>query len=365
MEIRCGSCNKLFRVADEKITGTGIKFACTRCGNYVKITRQDFEQYDLSKAAADVPPAFVPPAPTATFETAKTEATAGYEPAAAVPERGPEHPLPPAAETPHFEPVSLATKPTPAPEPEHILHPEPVVKPGQEAKPATASRPEPLRPSTPAASRPEPIPSAARPATTGADIISAGSLAPASSGKKYLILALLLVVLCAGAFFILRSAGYNVFRFTRPASKGTEVAPKGMTSPEGLQITSASGSLDQNQDLIISGAIENTTDKERTAWYVVVHVYDAQGAVLMNSRMLNGKQLYTKRDYEVLEKRGVNVQELKAKDLQEPGVVIPPKGSVQFEIRFMEPPVGISSFNASLQPFDPEQLFKEMAEEQK
>jgi hypothetical protein len=81
--------------------------------------------------------------------------------------------------------------------------------------------------------------------------------------------------------------------------------------------------------------------------------------------MLNGKQLYTKKDYEVLEKRGLNVQELKAKNLQEPGIVIPPKGSVRFEIRFMEPPVGISSFNATLEPFDPEQLFKEMAEEQK
>jgi hypothetical protein len=31
----------------------------------------------------------------------------------------------------------------------------------------------------------------------------------------------------------------------------------------------------------------------------------------------------------------------------------------------MEPPVDISSFNAALEPFDPEQLFKEMAEEQK
>ena len=362
MEIRCGSCNKLFRVADEKITGIGIKFACTRCGNYVKITRQDFEQYNLSKAAADVPPVFVPPSPTATFETAKTEAAAGYAPAAEMPGISPEQPLPPAAEAPHIEPASPATVPTPAPEPEH--HPEPAVKQAQEAKPAAAARPEPLRPSTPAASRPEPTPSAARPATTGADVISAGSLAPASSGKKYLILALLLVGLCVAAFFILRSAGYNVFRFTRLASKGAE-APKGMNSPEGLQITSASGSLDQNQDLIISGAIENTTDKERTAWYVVVHVYDAQGAVIMNARMLNGKQLYTKRDYEVLEKRGVNVQELKAKNLQEPGVVIPPKGSVQFEIRFMEPPVGISSFNAALEPFDPEQLIKDMAEEQK
>jgi len=138
-----------------------------------------------------------------------------------------------------------------------------------------------------------------------------------------------------------------------------------MTSPEGLQITAASGSLDQNQDLIVTGKIDNTTDKERAAWYIVVHVYDAQGAVLTSARMLNGKQLYTKRDYEVMEKRGMNVQELKARNLQEPGIIIPPKGSVQFEIRFMQPPVGISSFNAALEPFNPEQLFKEMAEEQK
>ena len=365
MEIRCGSCNKLFRVADEKITGAGIKFACTRCGNYVKITRQDFEQYNLSKVAAPVPPTFEPAATTATFETVKTEATTGYEPVAPLPEKGREHPLPPVAETPHIEPALPETKPTPAPEPEHILQPEPAVIPGQETKPTTATRPEPVHPSTPAAPRPEPIPSPARPATTGADIISAGSPVPASSGKKYLILALLLVVLCAAAFFILRSAGYNVFRFTRLTSKGTEVAPKAMTSPEGLQIASASGSLDQNKDLIISGMVENTTDKERSAWYVVVHVYDAQSAVLMNGRILNGKQLYTKRDYEILEKRGVNVQELKAKNLQDPGVVIPPKGSVPFELRFLEPPVGISSFNATLEPFDPEQLFKEMAEEQK
>lgn len=364
MEIRCGSCNKLFRVADEKITGAGIKFACTRCGNYVKITRQDFEQYNLSKTAAPVPPAFEPAAPTATFETAKTEATAGYEPTVAVPEKVPEHPLPPAAETPHIEPASPA-KPTTAPEPEHILHPEAAGKQGQEAKPATAPRTESLHPSTPAASRPEQIPSALRPASTGVEVISAGSPATASSGKKYLILVLLLVILCGAAFFILRSAGYNVFRFTQPASKGAEVVTKAMISPEGLQITSASGSLDQNQDLIISGMVENTTDKERPAWYVVVHVYDAQGAVIMHGRILNGKQLYTKRDYEILAKRGVNVQELKAKNLQDPGIVIPPKGSVRFELRFMEPPVGISSFNAMLQPFDPEQLFKEMAEEQK
>ncbi len=213
MEIRCGSCNKLFRVADEKITGMGIKFACTRCGNYVKITRQDFEQYNLSKTTAPVPPAFEPAVPTATFETAQTEAKAAYEPAAVVTEKGPEHPLPPAAETPHIEPASPATKPTTAPEPERIFHPEPAVKQGQDAKPVAATRPEPVRPSTPAASRPEPMPFALRPASTGAEVISAGSPAAASSGKKYLFLVLLLVILGGAAFFILRSAGYNIFSF--------------------------------------------------------------------------------------------------------------------------------------------------------
>jgi outer membrane biosynthesis protein TonB len=365
MEIRCGSCNKLFRVADEKITGSGIKFACTRCGEYVKITREDFERYNLAKAAAPVPPTLEPTAPAAILETAQPEAT-GRESAPVVPPvKGPEPPVPPAAEAPYAEPALPVTKPAPGPEPGHMIHPGPEEKQIPEAKPVVESKPEPLRPTAPSASRPERAPSPARPATTAAEIIAAEPLARASSGKKYLILVLLLFVLGAAAFFILRAAGYNVFRFTRSASKEAAVATKAMTSPEGLQIASASGSLDQNQDLIISGVIENTTDKEKAAWYVVVDVYDAQGTVLMRARMLNGKQLYTKKDYEVLAKRGVDVQELKTKGLQDPGVVIPPKGSVRFEIRFMEPPIGIASFNATLQPFDPEQLFKEIAEEQK
>jgi hypothetical protein len=76
--------------------------------------------------------------------------------------------------------------------------------------------------------------------------------------------------------------------------------------------------------------------------------------------MWNGKQLYTMRDYEVLAKRGVDVQELQAKNLHGPGVVIPPKGTVHFEIRFMELSNNIASFNATLQPFDPVRLYKEI-----
>ena len=69
MEVRCASCNKLFRVSDDKITGTGIRFGCTKCGQQVKITRADFEQYKSSapssRAVAPSESRPEPPFPTA------------------------------------------------------------------------------------------------------------------------------------------------------------------------------------------------------------------------------------------------------------------------------------------------------------
>lgn len=173
-----------------------------------------------------------------------------------------------------------------------------------------------------------------------------------SLGKKYINLILL--------FFILYAGGYGVYLYMQPASKGDGAMVKGVTSPEGLQVTSVSGSVDANQDFIVSGVIENTTSQERPEWYLVIDVYDAHGKVLDSEKMWNGKQLYTKKDYEVLAKRQVNVQELREKNLHEPGVVIPPKGTVRFEIRFIEWPASIASINATLKPFDPVRLYKEV-----
>ncbi len=170
--------------------------------------------------------------------------------------------------------------------------------------------------------------------------------------KKYSNLILL--------FFFLFAGWFGVLLYMQNASKKDGEMVKNVTLPEGLQITSAAGSMDANQDYIISGVIENTTDQERPDWYVVVDVYDAQGRVLMKERMWNGKQLYTRKDYEVLAKRGMNIPELKSKSVQEPGVVIPPRGKVQFAIRFMEWPASIASFNATLQPFNPVSLYKEV-----
>ena len=51
LEIRCDSCKKLFHVPGHKICGSGIKFLCTRCGEYVTIDSHVCDQYILSKNA--------------------------------------------------------------------------------------------------------------------------------------------------------------------------------------------------------------------------------------------------------------------------------------------------------------------------
>jgi curved DNA-binding protein CbpA len=180
--------------------------------------------------------------------------------------------------------------------------------------------------------------------------VEKGTVIKESFGKKFFNLILLFFILYAeGMAYIIHAA----------ASRDGEMV-KGVTSPEGLQVTSVSGSVDANQDFIVSGVIENTTDQERPDWYLVIDVYDARGTVLDSEKMWNGKQLYTKKDYEVLAKRQVNVQELREKNLHEPGVVIPPRGTVHFEIRFIEWPSNIARFNATLKPFDPIRLYKEV-----
>lgn len=179
---------------------------------------------------------------------------------------------------------------------------------------------------------------------------------PSHSGRLVLIL--------FGTLIVLGLAGYGVFVYLQPSpQKKVEAPAREITSIEGLQIVNPVGAVDASGDLIVTGVIENAADRERTAWYVVLEVYDAQGAVLSRLRLLNGNQIYSRRDFDILAKRGANVQELKAKLLQQKDVVIPPKGRVNFEMRFVQPPAGISNFVAQVLPFDRVQLDKEIAEE--
>jgi hypothetical protein len=228
----------------------------------------------------------------------------------------------------------------------------PLPKPAAAARPEPAAKPFPKVPAAPSGRSEE----AVHPAVSS--VPSATPAASSGAGKKLLVIIAVLVVLVL-------AAGFGAKWYFGKASQQVSDAVKAETSPEGLLIQNASGAIDPgNQDLVITGVIQNTTDKPRPAWYVVAEVYDAQNTVLVRAKMLSGKQIYTRRDYDILVKRGRNVQELKMK-MQEPGTVIPPKSTVNFEIRIIEPPVGIASFNATLQPFDPVQLFKEIVEDQK
>jgi zinc ribbon protein/uncharacterized protein DUF3426 len=374
MEVRCGKCNKLFRVSDDKITGSGIKFACSRCGEYVKITRADFEQYNLSQVTASVPASHEPKPETAKTSP-KIKDQLGSAPAAPAPSfdvgKLPANELPPEDQAP---PAFVKPAPAPGPAPAPVQpKPQSKVEPKESKpaahvmqhtmtspKPAAASKPEstaiPSSQSSMASSAP--AGEAAHPAMPLSSLPSAAPVASSGRGKKLpVIIAVLLVIMIAAVF----GAKWYLGR----ASQHVSDAVKAVTTPEGLLITSSSGVIDPaNQDLVITGVIENTTDKPRAAWYVVAEVYDAQNTVLVRAKMLSGKQIYTRRDYDILTRRGHNIQDLKMK-MQEPGIGIRPKSTVNFEIRIMEPPVGIASFNATLQPFDPVQLFKEIVEDQK
>ena len=271
---------------------------------------------------------------------------------------------PDAAQSPelHAEP-ERASEPAPEPKPVPRAEPEPkpILKPETaavarprpaEPRPVKPSPPEQKPPATPAApSVPKREPTRPTVKQTESEVPAAG---PSHSNRMVLVLLIVLVLLGA--------AGYGVYRYVLPSLQKSNQPVTETTSIDGLRIVNPSGAVEANGDLLISGVVENLTDKERSGWYVVVEVYDAQGTVLNKIRVLNGKQLYTRKDYDVLAQRGRNVQELKAKILQEQGVVIPARGSVPFEMRYFQPPSGIASFNAVLKPFDPARLSKEIEE---
>ena len=435
MEVRCGSCAKLFRVSDDKITGTGIKFACSRCGEYVRVTQEDLEHHALSQSTVSVLDLFEPKPKTAKAphqpKTGEGEASLPAGSADTEPSPTPDHGVSP-AETPSVfsEPASYASasatedktesslsdpdlfaeakpsaepeaavsvEPGPLAEPKPMTMPEPVPQSAPAPQPTTAStaepepkpgpkpetqqpkveatavsmpKPEPVRgPSFTAPPRPVPAvqPKAPkkeipRPSLSAEEQTPKAAKAkeippvPSRSGRMFLYVLILLVV-CA-------LAGYGALVFFQSPQKEQVAAPV-MVSIEGLHIENPSGAPDANGDLVITGVVQNSMETARPAWYVVIDVYNAEGVVLNKVRLLNGKQLYSRRDYDILAKRGANIQELKAKTRQEQGAVIPPKGSVNFDVRYVQPPVGVASFNATLQPFDPVRLYKEIALENK
>lgn len=224
MEVRCGSCTKLFRISEDKITGSGIKFACSKCGALVTISKADLEKYkrNLEKAGESV--------------AVSTEATAPLATASAtVPKKplvGPQDRQPPAAPASVDAERSLSVPPKPQ-------------SPSSEIQPPSPPTKTPVRPSFEPTGivRPEPAVSASSETT------------PSSTTRQLMVLAV--------AVLIIAAVGYlAISRFKAAAPVPTEPVST-LTSIEGLQVLNTSADYDARGDYVISGDIVNTTDVER------------------------------------------------------------------------------------------------------
>ena len=129
-----------------------------------------------------------------------------------------------------------------------------------------------------------------------------------------------------------------------------------MLIPTGLQVSNAHGYIDPaTGDLVVSGSIQNTTDKPKLGWYLVTEVRDAKETVLTTVKMMNGIQLYTAKERELLAKRGTKTEDIQKMIAVRDGM-IPARGSVNFEVRVMNPPAGSAGFLPTLRAFDPASL---------
>ena len=126
-----------------------------------------------------------------------------------------------------------------------------------------------------------------------------------------------------------------------------------MLIPTGLQVTNAYGYIDPaTGDLVVSGSIQNTTDKPKSGWYLVTEVRDKKEAVLTTVKMMNGTQLFTAKERELLAKRGTKTEDIQKLTAVRDGM-IPARGSVNFEVRVINPPAGSAGFLPELRAFDP------------
>jgi hypothetical protein len=138
-------------------------------------------------------------------------------------------------------------------------------------------------------------------------------------------------------------------------------------SPDGLNVMNARGYVDPaSGDLVVTGTIQNTTDTQKPGWYLEIEVYDSGQTLLALIRMVSGVQIFSQRDYDILSRRGMNIDDVKAKMATAVRTaVIPGRGSVPFETRLLAPPAGIASFLPYLRTFDPAEVFGDMTEQRK
>lgn len=124
--------------------------------------------------------------------------------------------------------------------------------------------------------------------------------------------------------------------------------------PEGLKVISPEANMDKNGDLIITGLVNNSSTINKS-WFLIADVYGADNTVLARGRVINGRQIYSPNEYEILTKK----RNIPPAALQHHEQILMPKNSADFEMRIIEPPAGIKDFTLTLQPVNYDQLASE------
>jgi predicted Zn finger-like uncharacterized protein len=184
-----------------------------------------------------------------------------------------------------------------------------------------------------------------------------------SMDKRALVIGVIgfvLVVVVAALYYLGFLGGKTEQKALQKPQPLSEPARQAITS-EGLSIVDPVAFVDSERgDLVITGKIQNTTDKPRAGWYLVIEVRDSKETVLSTVKMVNGIQIYSKAEHDILAKRGVKVEELEKK-MASPGEgQVSAKGMVPFEVRVMNPPAGSARFLPTLQSVELSSLVESM-----
>jgi hypothetical protein len=120
---------------------------------------------------------------------------------------------------------------------------------------------------------------------------------------------------------------------------------------EGFLVKDLQDIYNEEGDLLITGSIENTSEDDKTGWYLVAELFDEEGDVLRKARLINGEQLYSMKDHSILRERGEKVPRRDAYSRQE-DMIIEPGSSVPFEVVFFNPPEEYQEYSVILKNLD-------------
>jgi hypothetical protein len=132
-------------------------------------------------------------------------------------------------------------------------------------------------------------------------------------------------------------------------------------SSEGLVLRNLEESMNAEGDLVITGAIENTTKTDKAGWIAIAELSAEKGQVLRRATLINGLQIFNINDLEVLRKRGAPISPPNLSEAQG-SYVLKAGTSVPFKVRFYGPPQKYKECSLTLKDLDKDTIHDILSE---